>query len=216
MARRQNDSVVPVVEVVPGHRPPEEVRDFAYQVWAWEAEESCVAVAHRLGIEPRTVQRWAKDDGWRMRKEEERAELTPANARYVTALVLGNAAPKAAAKLEAMIDGRIPADKTMATICQIVLDRTGFAPITLKEHVPEEKPEPPKEAFPSHLLRHLTDAELLALEQGVDIDIDEVQKREPIEEVYKRIQHRREEMRREDMDGLKEAARGGRLRASRR
>jgi hypothetical protein len=212
VTRQQTDSPVPVVEVVPGHRPPEAVRDLAYQVWAWEAEENCAAVAHRLDVEPRTVQRWAKDDGWRLRKEEERAELTPANARYVTALVLGNAAPKAAAKLEAMIDGTIPPDKTMAAICQIVLDRTGFAPITLKEREPEAKPEPPKEPFPSHLLRYLTDAELLALERGLDIDLDAVQKREPIEEVEKRLMRMREQMSRRAMAGLQEAARGGRLR----
>src|SRR5215217_334905 len=89
-----------------------------------------------------------------------------------------------------MIDGTIPASKTMATICQIVLDRTGFAPITLRERPPEERPEPPRGPVTPPVVHRLTADEVAVLRQGRTIDLDAVTNREKGETVEKWVERR--------------------------
>jgi hypothetical protein len=167
MERHQADSPTPLVRVIPGHKPPEAVRDLAYDLWAWKHGQNAAAVARELGVEERTVQRWARDDDWRVRYQEERVDQSPQMARYTTALILGSAAPKAAAKLEAMLDGTVPYDKTMAGVCQIVLDRTGFAPVNLRDTDPAARPPvkalaPPVHDYTAAEVAAMSDADLLA------------------------------------------------------
>lgn len=128
------------ITVVNGRKTEPEAIDYAYELWAYKHNQSAQAVAEELDLAPRTVQHWAREANWRVRYEEERAEQSPNMARYTTAIILGASAPKAARILDAMFDGIIPYDKTKAYVCQIVLDRVGFAPVNLRDQDHSKKP----------------------------------------------------------------------------
>ena len=53
-------------------------REAAYLLWSGPLSRNARAVAEKLGIPARTVQRWATDDGWAARADREAAELRAA------------------------------------------------------------------------------------------------------------------------------------------
>jgi hypothetical protein len=141
MSRQPDNAATATITVIRGHRPPDSERELAYQAWAWECEESCAAVAARFDLEPRTIQRWCRDDRWRMRKVDELAEVTPKESRYLAAVTLVDTAPRASLVLREMIDGTRQPNRDLMAICNSVLDRAGLGPIPNKDVNVATRPE---------------------------------------------------------------------------
>ena len=116
-----------------------ESRELAFELWAWTYGRVFATTAEQTGISLRTLHAWAKAGRWRERFEEERAELAPADQRYVVALGLGADAIAARDFLGAVARGDAPPNKDRQAACVAILDRAGFAPIHFSQ-LPAKRP----------------------------------------------------------------------------
>jgi hypothetical protein len=82
-------------------------KERAYLLWAWDCQQNCAAVGARLGVNERTVRHWSRSGGWRLRHEQERADLDPLDARPVIALRIHSGAVSGAGYLAAVADGLV-------------------------------------------------------------------------------------------------------------
>ena len=129
----------------------------AYQLWAWECDQNAAEVARRLSLPERTVQRWAKDGGWRTRLDRERKELAGRTWRAVEVALIG-VAPEIVKRLHGIAMGKGDTkrvrlkDGTLADVelpipyqAQVVaanslLDRFGLS----AANAPRERPADPR------------------------------------------------------------------------
>ncbi len=136
-----------------GTRYDPEMRETAYQLWAFKHGQNAEAVARELGrddgecpgLEGRTVRRWATDGAWAERVAREIHELAPAiHAANVTSLIA--ASPEAIATVRAINRGDftdpIRAGVQLKAAVEI-MQRTGY-PAALKV-------EPPSKGGPGEL-----------------------------------------------------------------
>jgi hypothetical protein len=101
-----------------------ETRERAYLLWAWDCGQVIAAVSRRVDIPEPTLRYWARTDGWKLRYEQERADLSPVDARPVIALKVQHGAVSGAAYLAAVADGLV----TEPSVEDIV-QRTDISPI---------------------------------------------------------------------------------------
>src|SRR5262245_31619124 len=60
-----------------GVRTSAELRNLAYQLWAFECGRNCRAVARLLGIGDYNVERWAAKEGWAERAHRDLHAIMP-------------------------------------------------------------------------------------------------------------------------------------------
>src|SRR4051812_16531242 len=60
-----------------GVRTPSELRNLAYQLWAFECGRNCRAVARILGIGDCNVERWASKEAWADRAHRDLRAIMP-------------------------------------------------------------------------------------------------------------------------------------------
>ena len=134
-------------------------REAAYLLWSGPLHRNARAVAEKLGIPPRTVQRWATEDGWSARADREATELRAA-VHAAAKVALSGAISDAIATLHRAARGeggtkRVYSEKqgkvlevddpvpwqARVNASTALLDRFGIAPTT--KHIFEPQPEPP-------------------------------------------------------------------------
>lgn len=117
-------------------RWPDEVREMAYQLWAYtcgrNAARVCAVLADEHGHEVplRTVQHWASDGSWSDRVREDLSSIAPdLHQTIVSELILG--AVESARLLRRSVGdhaGDRP-DKVQVTSALALLDRAGYSPL---------------------------------------------------------------------------------------
>ncbi len=129
---RQVDATAPPVPVVA--LEPERNRETAFALWAYRYGRNAAATAAALDLPPRTVQRWAAEDGWAARADREAAELV-ANVRAAAEVALFGAVADAIDALHKIARGQ-GETKT-------VLDKRG-EPVTVEIPVPFQAASTPR------------------------------------------------------------------------
>lgn len=139
--------IEPDMVVIPGQRAPDALREDAYQLWAWACAQNCEKVADTLNaqhpgldLDGRTVRGWCRQEQWRVRYEEERAELVPGMVRYASALQLQNALPGAIDYVSAVAAGTVEPNKDRLSACKLIMDACGFAAIRVMGDEAQRKP----------------------------------------------------------------------------
>lgn len=117
-------------------RWPDEVRELAYQLWAYTCGRNAVRVCavladeHDAPVPLRTVQHWASSEGWSDRVREDLSSIAPdLHQTIVSELILG--AVESARLLRRSVgdhEGERP-DKVQVTSALALLDRAGYSPL---------------------------------------------------------------------------------------
>jgi hypothetical protein len=114
-----------------GVRTPAEVRNLAYQLWAFECGRNCRAVADTLGIGAHNVERWAAKEGWAERAERDLRAIMPelvAQSAVNLRLAAYHSSRRLLAIAVAASEGMAPDAKEVDALVKIT-DRGGFSPL---------------------------------------------------------------------------------------
>lgn len=161
--RASNDNQTRLVMI--GRETEIEVIQEAFRLWI-ENGRSTRVVAQTLGCDQRTVQRWAKDNQWEIRRIEQAQSFLP-GARAETAFALKLAAHNAAIRLQqiafdAAETGQAPNVKEVQALALIV-DRGGYSPTGNKSPL-DGSEIGSSDVIDAPALRGLTPEDLMKLE----------------------------------------------------
>ena len=141
--------------VIHGQRTPQLDRDRAYEVWSTTGKQSCDLTGRQLHVEGRTIRRWCRDDSWRLRLAQDRADASPRESLLTAAVILRGSAELAAQYLADVTAGLIPGHADRLTAAKTVLDRVGLGPIRLTvplvlatDNAPRDDNMPPTDTSP--------------------------------------------------------------------
>lgn len=112
----------------------EDIKDLAYQLWAYVCRRDASAVARRLDVNPRNVQRWAKTEDWTGRYRRDMASIMPDLVEQ-TAVNLSLAAFEASQRLHELArrsnenDGLTKEEQFEMKAMGVAVTLGGFSPI---------------------------------------------------------------------------------------
>lgn len=106
---------------------PPETRDAAYLAWL-RHDGNLTAVASELGVSHDTIGRWKRVDGWIARQARTEHELS-ATARRRVEGALRELAPRAIARLAAIMDDAEAPVEQRRLAARDLLDRAGYTPV---------------------------------------------------------------------------------------
>ncbi len=135
---------------LPYRRYPSELREMAYQYWAFTADRNAAKVSEKLAAEwqdawgtpptfpafAQTVSEWAKKGNWAARVRTDLAAIAPdIEGQIVTEWMLG--ALEGARALRRVLRGEEegPDARTKVIAAQVALDRFGFDPKTVNDRI---------------------------------------------------------------------------------
>lgn len=151
-----------------GPARPEEERQLALEVWAFEADRNAAATSrilaesHELEIPAATIRAWANRYDWEAKASDLFRTLTPHLYERAAFLLMRAALPAARYILD-VTEGKAKPDKTRLAAADSALNRTGFLPFS--RNLAQAQAELKASQRAEHLdsldpLTHLTDDEL--------------------------------------------------------